>query len=205
MIKGLFDRQRHYVERLVDPSVPSNPILPDHPLPSVHRSLSLPTAIPIPPVIISANHELPIHPDGSSSAILIDKLPFSKTIRHVYFGEYHGLPNLPPTDSHGRPFLTPDPSQVILSTTSSLELLKDGAESKSKSPLGNGLGKEKSVKGSDKDSTHGGMASMNMENQRVIPGMWWTIKGTAGVDVTPPSEGSGVIVVQGWEETTVEE
>jgi hypothetical protein len=137
---------------------------------------------------------------------LIDKLPYSKTIRHVYFGEYHGLPNLPPADSHGRPSLTPDPSQVILSTTSSLELLKETAESKSKSPLGNGLAKEKSVKGSrgsDKDSSHGGMAGMNMENQRVIPGMWWTIKGTAGADVTPPGEGSGVVVVQGWEETSV--
>lgn len=157
----------------------------------------------------SMNHLDPrVHP---SDAILTIHQEPSKSVKYVFFGDYRGLPYLPPPNSpEGPVILSPNPSPVVLSTATTttpapLESVKENTtpEPKSKSPFGNGIKERpgKGTKGIDKDASHGAIGSVNMEHQRVTPGMWWSVKRMGGFnDSALFTDNGDVVVVQGWEE-----
>lgn len=150
-------------------------------------------------------------------------IPLAKTLRHVYFGEYHGIPALSPPDlgwganqrrmggsREGSPTPSADPGKLSHPSARRADRLEEIASAK-KAAVMQGFTTDKgfTTKPVDKDSLAAD-DGVNVDNQRSVPGMWWSVIPDGqfsddgepaqldGSSVLPQMEGR--VVVQGWEE-----
>ncbi|KIM23458.1 hypothetical protein M408DRAFT_332364 [Serendipita vermifera MAFF 305830] len=196
----------------------------------------------------------PVQP---TAAIPTRAIPLAKTLRHVYFGEYHGIPPLPPPDSipvangvmsyehehvggsieggEGESTSPPlgDPGKSSSVSPGRTNAPKESGRKKKAllgggvvggvSPVGAavgasitqgfGAGRTYLVRSGEREGSDEG-ASVDNNNQRSVPGMWWTVVREDSnaheepMQVDGPSMRSSSFssakesrrVIQGWEE-----
>ena len=247
-----FERQRAYVTRLIDPDALVIPLVspPDKPEMTHHQSepynKSGITTVPVNGLVKPAragtadsafsrvgSFPVPVSPahglgqNESSGDTLTGTpyrhiIPLARTLRHVYFGEYHGIPSLPPPDlvggsdqermggsTQGAYPPSGDLGKYSSPSARRANLLKEHERKK----ISQGFGKGALIKASDREATAAVDDGVNVDNQRSVPGMWWTVSPEGpllsdedvsqldGASSFPTGLPTGVpMVSQGWEE-----
>ncbi|PVF96846.1 hypothetical protein CPB86DRAFT_798528 [Serendipita vermifera] len=254
-MKALYEMQRHYVHRLIDPLVPSRPFEPvikpeiNHnrspyrpgPRPASYTSKSHPTATrdhaynrpnSVGPFI--SNPSTPLQPFASAAQqVIVDSpgqeategttrtphsLPFANLLEHVFFGEFHGLPPLPPSDwdsDDSMSRLLPEAGGPDHHDRNAFRTMiaESALEANLKETVVGGKDKRNGIrKGAgkglnQKEGARPALGEIDMRNQRIIPGMWWTVAGPVEAAANHiASGGSGRptvldgVIIQGWEE-----
>jgi hypothetical protein len=159
----------------------------------------------------------------------LNETPLAKNLQHVYFGEYHGIPSLPPPDwagssnqrmggpKQGSSIPSKDPGKSFTPYPGCANRPKEPENKKKTTGIGVAPGFV-SVKGIPV-RVNGGEKEVltaddgvNVENPRSVPGMWWTIRPESwcmgeedlaqldGASVIPMKAVDRRVVVQGWEE-----
>lgn len=202
-----YDRQRYYVERVLDRSASSLPFVGSGVgKPMLTNYLSEPTTSR---TSMGAGREnkrftlddstsesarkefgdmgsaIPIHVEGTGGSS--DEV-FAPSLRHVYFGEYYGLPPFAPSDwetsLRDGSSTVPPPGTIV-----------DGAHSLGEKKSNPSFIKGVTDKATSNSSNSTANGRVNRDISRSLPGMWWTI---APVEAVAPGMSR---VTQGWKES----
>ncbi|KAG8830665.1 hypothetical protein FRC17_004499 [Serendipita sp. 399] len=219
-----FERQKYYVEWLTDSTITQIPLItfkpelvPRHSEPRNFLSTMTPIVhVTNHPITYDHSDQIDIDLEEKDGALARStaRIPHRKdseegkvstpSLRHVYFGEYHGLPMMPPSDweyNHSSiPSQKPLPPAGEPGKPSGASPLVeiDYAGAKGKRPKGID-GAEVRIDGAvvvHSGRGVGGSARGNVSDgrTRTLPGMWWTI-GSPEKDAVKKR-----VIVQGWKE-----
>ncbi|KAG8821111.1 hypothetical protein FRB91_010148 [Serendipita sp. 411] len=234
-----FERQKYYVEWLTDPHISQIPLVAFKPELVSRQSEPrnfLSSTTPHTAHFTTHTVSYDSHSSRPDSGLELKEAEVSRSasrvsyrkeseegkvstpnLRHVYFGEYHGLPMMPPSDwEYDQPSIS---SQKV-----SLPAEETGKPSGSSPPAEKEYtgAKAKRAKGIDGTDPRmdgavvvhpgrgvSGSARGNVSDgrTRTLPGMWWTIGSpsisTPRTEGNIPSEGETTrkrVIVQGWKE-----